>query len=147
MIKRGFSQSAQLMVFCLSLVGLSGASSQSLNHFKLSCAQGQTAKACLNQTVSLDAQMAGVQTNRQDEILQHPILTTPFDEPPLNQQYTQISANLGQVIVLSPQAINCQKVTLKGLFTQHQEQCSEGDGGKCKYTNYVLRISSFKCLK
>lgn len=107
--------------------------------FGLSCAQGRTASACLNHQVTLEAQMS-----RGETILQHPNLLGPGDRG-LKQDYTEISENLGQVIVLS-QPINCTRVRLKGVLSQVKLGCEPGQGGKCPYSNYVIRVKSFSCL-
>lgn len=130
------------LIAALTLMGASAAQPV----FKLSCDKGKTPQACLNQTVLLEARIA--QGNGpENDIMQHPIMTTPFDKPELIQSYTQISSNLGQVVLLSAEAINCPKVALKGQLSKYELECSSGEGGKCEYSNYVLRVSSFKCLK
>lgn len=113
--------------------------------FKLSCDKGNTAAACLNRKVTLEAHMAGFDKSPASEVMQHPQMLTPFDKD-LEQSYTQISQNLGQVVVLS-KAISCPKVLLKGSLSQISLNCQGGQKGKCSYRNYVIRVDSFSCQK
>jgi nitrate/TMAO reductase-like tetraheme cytochrome c subunit len=157
-----------LSLFAISFFLLSAASKYP--NFEISCSKGKTAKACLNQTVTLKAQMvrSGGRAESYNQVLQHPMMTNPFEN--WKQSYTVISQNMGQIVVLTKKDISCPqthpKVELKGKFSLYELQChSENDPEdqdsqvqqkqaapmtgmrKCDYSGHVIRVDSFKCLK
>lgn len=158
---------ASLSLVMMSLV-LSAASKYPV--FEITCDKGKTAEACLDQQVTLKAQMVQAEryTEPYNQILQHPVMENPFEE--LTQDYTAISQNMGQINVLSKKVISCPKgqpkVELKGHFSLYESHCHDVDepqektkseqqeqsdesvsARKCDYSAYVIRVESFKCLK
>lgn len=156
---------ASLSLVMMSLV-LSAASKYPV--FEITCDKGKTAKACLDQRVTLKAQMVQAEryTEPYNQVLQHPVMENPFEE--LKQDYTAISQNMGQINVLSKKGVSCPKdkpkVELKGRFSLYESHCQEADepqaktkdkeqsdestpARKCDYSAYVIRVESFKCVK
>lgn len=129
---------------CLLLSALPGTAAP-LPNLALSCDKGKTVAACLNRKVTLKAPMAGHSQSSADTVMQHPIMTSPIVKE--HQSYTVLSANLGQVVVISKTAISCAKAEIKGTLSRYTMGCGEGQSGKCTYSNYVLRADSFKCTK
>ncbi len=138
--------------------------------FEITCSKGKTAAVCVDQAVTLKAQMVDAANYKEsyNQVLQHPMMENPFEE--LQQEYTAISENMGQINVLSKKGVSCPKthpkVELKGKFTLYEGHCSQAEepqenvkgsqqeqtddvagGRKCDYSGYVIRVDSFKCLK
>ena len=89
--------------------------------------------------------MAGYDKSPASTILEHPDMLPPIGD--WHQDQTMISTNLGQMNVLSRQAIKCPKVSLTGLLTQYKLTCRPGQAGNCNYASYVITVDKFSCLK
>jgi hypothetical protein len=71
----------------------------------------------------------------------HPVLTTPN----LTQQ-NYLDTNLGQIVLLSPKAINCPNKKLSVSGKLGWKAMGGAAGTRDSYANAVLEVSSWKCL-
>ena len=160
----------KLAILSLVMMGFVLSAASKYPVFEITCSKGKTAKVCIDQTVTLKAQMVDAANHKEsyNQVLQHPMMDNPFEE--LQQEYTAISQNMGQINVLSKKGVSCPKthpkVELKGNFSLYESQCSDAEAPqenvkgaqqeqtddlagsrKCDYSSYVIRVTSFQCLK
>ncbi|PIQ27383.1 hypothetical protein COW36_22540 [bacterium (Candidatus Blackallbacteria) CG17_big_fil_post_rev_8_21_14_2_50_48_46] len=134
----------KISVNCLLPLTILLFASKDLPKFPLVCEQGKTPEACLNQKVELEVLMTGY-GEKPDEILQHPNMLPPMGK--WYQYQTRFSSNLGQLNLISPKEIACPKLKIEGILSKYELGCKAHEKGKCEYSNYVVNVKNFQCLK
>ena len=111
--------------------------------FALSCAEGNSLKACANRSVKLQGKLARNQSGENAMILQHPIMTSPVWP---HQDYLQLSPEGQQVVLLSREALTCSdRISLTGRLDTTPPPCGGGGQGNCGYSGYTLYVENYRC--